>query len=99
METIFADNGWLNILGSVALTLAGFVANKYIIPFLNVGRRKKYAEYIAAIAEEAIDELRTKYPDKTWLEHLQEAIEVVISITAIDADIAARAVKAAAARR
>ena len=99
MEPILADAGWMGILGSVALTLVGFVANKYVIPFLKIGRRQKYAEFIAAIAEEAIDELRTKYPDKGWLEHLQEAIDVVISITGIDAEIAQRAVKAAAARR
>lgn len=99
MEPILSSGGWLGILGSIALTLAGFVANKYIIPFLQVGRRQKYAEFIAAIAEEAIDELRNKYPDKAWLEHLQEAIDVVIMITGISPEIAQRAVRAAASRR
>ncbi len=99
MDFILSDGGWLGILGSIALTLVGFVANKYVIPFLQVGKRQKYAEYIAAIAGEAIDDLRNRYPDKAWLEHLQEAVDVVIAITGIAPDIAVRAVHAAAARR
>lgn len=92
-------DSWLGILGSIGLTLLGFVAQRYVIPFLQVGRRQKYAEFIAAIAEEAIDELRAKYPSKSWLKHLDEAVDVVVEITGISHEIGRRAVKAAAARR
>jgi hypothetical protein len=89
----------MGIFGSLGLTLLGFVAQKYVVPFLKVGRRQKYAQYIAAIADEAIDELRIKYPEKTWLKHLDEAVDVVVEITGISHEISLRAVRAAAARR
>ena len=97
--SLFDPGSWLGILGSVGLTLLGYVAQRYVVPFLKVGRRQKYAEFIAAIAEEAIDELRTKYPDKEWLTHLDEAVAIVCEITGISPEIGLRAVNAAAARK
>ncbi|HKK21959.1 MAG TPA: hypothetical protein VJ983_10840 [candidate division Zixibacteria bacterium] len=100
MEAFSLDPGsWLGLLGSVGLLLVGHVAKKYIIPFLSVGNRKQYATYIATIADEVTDDLRSKYPDKEWLQHLDEAIDALISICGISEDIARRAINASVARK
>lgn len=79
--------------------MVAFLAQKYVIPFLQVGRRQKYAEYIGVIADEITDELRLKYPDRQWLQHLDEAVDQLIQICGISADIARRAINAAASRK
>jgi hypothetical protein len=100
VEAFSLDPGsWLGLLGSVGLLLVGHVAKKYIIPFLSVGNRKQYATYIATIADEVTDDLRSKYPDKEWLQHLDEAIDALISICGISEDIARRAINASVARK
>ncbi len=97
-QTIQADT-WLGLLGSVALLAATYLANRYIIPFLKVGKRQKLAEFVAAIADDVTDELRQKYPNNEWLKHLDEAIENLIAICGVTPDIAERAVNASAARK
>ncbi len=89
----------LGLLGSVGLAMATYLANKYVIPFLSVGKRHKYAEYIATIAEDVIDELRAKYPEREWLKHLDEAVDQLIDICGISDEIARRAIAASASRR
>lgn len=89
----------LGLVSSVGLALATYLANKYVIPFLAVGRRQRYAEHIATIADELTDELRTKYPERSWLEHLDEVIDRLIDICNIRPEIARRALRAAAARK
>jgi hypothetical protein len=100
MESILAQtDSWLGPLGSVALLLATYVAKKYVIPFLQVGKRQRYAQFIAAIADEVTDDLRSKYPNKQWLKHLDEAVDRLIQICGVTPEIARRAVRAAAARK
>ncbi len=97
-QTFQADT-WLGLLGSLALVAATYLANRYVIPFLKVGKRQKLAEFIAAIADDVTDELRQKYPNNEWLKHLDEAIDSLIAICGVSSDIAERAVKASAARK
>ena len=100
MEAILSQpDSWVSILGSVAMLLAGWAANKYAIPFLKVGKRQKYAQFIATIADEVIDDLRNKYPDKKWLEYLDEAVDRLIAICGASPEIARRAISAASARK
>lgn len=100
MDALYMQaGGWLGVLGSVGLMLAGFLAKQYVIPFLSVGHRQKYAEYIAAIADEVTDELRARYPDKEWLTHLDEAVETLAEICGVSREVALRAVRASAARK
>lgn len=100
MEQLLASSSsWMNLLGSVGILFAGHIANKYIIPFLKIGKRKQYAQYIATIADEVTDDLKSKYEEKEWLKHLDEAVDMLISICDISPVIATRAVKAAAARK
>ena len=100
MESILSQAGsWGGLLGSVALVLATYVANKYVIPFLKVGKRQKYAQFIATIANEVTDDLRNRYPDKKWLKYLDEAVDRLIAICGVSPEIARRAISAAAARK
>ena len=81
MESLFSEpTSWLGMLGSVGILLVGHVANKYIIPFLKIGKRKQYAQYIATIADEITDDLKNKYPEKDWFKHLDSAKETIIVI-------------------
>ena len=99
MDLQFSQAGtWLGLLGSIGLTLATYLANRYIIPFLSIGKRQRYAQYIAAIADELTDGLRGKYPESEWLAHLDEAVDGLIAICNITPEIARRAIQAAAAR-
>lgn len=92
-------NTWLGLLGSVGLLLASYLAKRYVIPFLQVGKRQQFAQYIAVIADEVLDELRLKYPDRQWLTHLDEAIKKLAEICGISSEIAERAIRASAARK
>lgn len=100
MEGLFSQPGsWFSVLGSVGLILAGRVVTKYVIPFLSVGRRERYARHIAFIADDITDDLRGKYPDREWLKHLDEGVDRLISICGIGPDVARRAVNASVARK
>ncbi|HOP06019.1 MAG TPA: hypothetical protein PLF13_01875 [candidate division Zixibacteria bacterium] len=94
-----SSSSWLGLLGSIGLMLASQLATRYVIPFLKIGKRQQYAGYIATIADEVTDDLRTRYPDKDWLAHLDEAIDSLISICGISSEIAQRAVSAAVGRK
>ena len=100
MESIFFNPGsWLGFLGSVGLALTAHIARKYIIPFLKIGKRQRYAGYIATIADEITDDLRTRHPNKQWLQHMDEAVDRLIDICGISPEIARRAIRASAARK
>jgi hypothetical protein len=100
VDPIISGTGsWLTVLGSVGLLLAGHLARKYIIPFLQIGKRQRYAQFIAAIADEVTDDLRNRYPQRAWLKHLDEAIDALVAICGVSSEIARRAVNAAVARK
>jgi hypothetical protein len=100
MELLFGNpTSWLGIIGTVGLTLAGYLAQRYVIPFLKIGHRQKYAQYIGAIADDLTDELRAKYPGRDWLAHLDEAVDRLIEICGVTQEIARRALRASAARK
>ncbi len=90
---------WTGLFGTIGLTMAGYLAQRYVIPFLKIGKRQNYATYISVIADELIDELRLKYPDKKWLEHLDDLLERLVDICSISPEIASRALRASAARK
>jgi hypothetical protein len=100
METMTTNSGsWLGLLGSVGFVLASYVVKRYIIPFLQIGKRQQYAQFVTVIADEVIDELRQKYPDREWLTHLEEAVTKLAGICGVSTEIAERAVRASAARK
>ena len=100
MDSIVTEpNSWLGVLSSVALLIATYVVKKYVIPFLQVGKREKYARFIATIADEVTDDLRGRYPNEEWVKHLDEGIDRLIEICGVSQEIARRSVGAAAARK
>ncbi len=86
-------------IGSAVIAIAGWVGARYFAPFLQIGKRKQYAQWIAVIADEITDELVQKYPNKKWLERLDEAVDKLIEVCGIGKDISGRAVRAAIGRK
>ena len=86
-------------IGAVFMAAVAFTAKKYLLPFLEIESRRRYAAYIAAIADDVTDELVLRYPDRKWLQYLDEAVDKIIQICKIDQEVARRAVQAAAARK
>lgn len=99
METINHTPTILELLGTLGLTLAGYLAQRFVVPFLRIGKRERYAKLITTIANEVIDDLKVRYPDKTWLEHLEEAVATLAEICGVSPEIARRAINAATARQ
>ncbi len=100
MDSFFSQGtSWLGLLSSVGMILVGHVANKYVIPFLKIGKRKQYAQYIATIADEITDDLKNKFPKKEWLKHLDSAVDTLISISGVSPQVARRAISASASRK
>jgi len=100
MEFLFSKAGSLaGLLGSVAMMFAGYLANQFVIPFLRVGRRQKYASLIATLADEITDELCAAHPKKDWLNYVDTAVDTLIRICEIPDEVARRAVRAALARK
>lgn len=98
----FIVNNFLTIVGgtgTVLLAVIGWVTKKYLVPYLKVESRRKYAKYIALIADEITDELRAKYPNQSWAKYIDEAVDKIIKICGIDTEIARRAVMAAINRK
>ncbi len=98
-QPLLLTGGLLELLGSVGILVAGWIANQYVIPFLKVGRRHRYAQLIATLADEITDDLRERYSEKEWLSHLDEAIDRLAEVLGIDNEVARRAVRAAVARK
>ena len=98
-EMMSTPVGWVGLLGSMALMVVGHVGRKYLLPFLSVGKRQRYAGFVAQIADEITDDLRQKYPDREWTEWLDEAVDLLVDICDVGPDVARRAISAAMARK
>jgi len=98
----FIGGNIINLVGGISAMImiaASWIAKKYLIPYLKVESRRKYAAYIAAIADEVTDELRAKYPDKPLIGYIDEAVDKIIKICGIDLEIARRAISASISRK
>ncbi len=100
LESIFTSVvGWTGMVGSVILMVVGYLGRKYLIPYLLVAKRREYAIWIAAIADELTDDLKARYPNNGWVNNLDAAIDKLMDICDISKVIAKRAVNAAVARK
>ncbi|MFH1700738.1 MAG: hypothetical protein ABIE07_09150 [Candidatus Zixiibacteriota bacterium] len=100
--TGFIGDNLLALAGGIwalAGIIISYVSKKYLIPMLNVDKKRKYAAWIAAIADELTDDLVARYPDKKWIEELDKAVDKIIEICGINKDVAERAIRAAATRK
>ena len=96
-----ADN-IINLAGGVGalfMVILAYLARTYLVPFLKLEHRRRYAVYIATIADEVTDDLVRRYPDRHWLKYLDQAVDKIIEICNIDRDIAERAASAALSRK
>jgi hypothetical protein len=85
--------------GAVLMVVVTWLARKYLVPLLELEKRRRYARYIAIIADEVTDDLVRKYPDEAWLQYIDEAVDKIISVCHIDIEVARRATSAALARK
>lgn len=98
----FVSDNLLALAGGVwalAGIIISYVGKKYLIPLLRVEKRRRYAGWIAAIADELTDDLVARYPGKKWIEELDKAVDKIIEICGINKEVAERAIRAAASRK
>jgi hypothetical protein len=86
-------------VGAIIMAVTAWFTKKYLIPYLKMESRRRYARWIAIIADELTDDLRARYPHQTLLKYADEAVDRIIQICEIDIEIARRAVSAAIARK
>lgn len=96
-----ADNviGLAGGVGALFMVLLAYLARIYLVPFLKLEHRRRYAVYIATIADEVTDDLVRRYPDKQWLKYVDQAVDKIIEVCDIDREIAERAASAALSRK
>lgn len=100
LDTLFNNLvGIFGGIGAILMAVAVWLARKYLVPYLAVERHRRYAEYIALIADDVTDDLIARYPDNAWLKRLDEAVDKVIEICGIEDEVAQRAVSAAITRK
>jgi hypothetical protein len=85
--------------GAIFSALVVWLARQYLVPYLAVEKRRRYAEYIALIADEVTDDLIRKYPESDWMKRLDEAVDKIMEICGIEDEIARRAASAAISRK
>ena len=98
----FLANNVLSLTGGIWSVLAfavAYLAKKYLMPLVEVERNRRYANWIAAIADELTDDLKARYPDKRWVEELDKAVDKIMEICGINEEVAQRAIRAAATRK
>lgn len=78
---------------------AAWLARQYLVPLLQVEKRRRFAGWIAAIADDVTDDLRMRYPGEAWAAELDRAVDRLIEVCGIDREVAERAVHAAVTRR
>jgi hypothetical protein len=81
------------------LTSSLYLVRKYVMPLLKVERNRRYAEWIAKIADEVTDDLVGRYPERDWARMLDELVDGVIRICGVSPETAKRAAGAAVGRR
>ena len=86
-------------IGSIIMVIVGYVAKRYLVPFLQIAKRRQYALYIAAIADDVTDDLKAKYPGNEWVDRLDQAVDKIMDICDINRTIAKRAANAAVGRK
>jgi hypothetical protein len=95
----------INILsfGNAILTILGmvivFIGKNYVLPFLKVEKRRRYAKWIAHLADEISDDLLARYPEDSWIKFVDESVDKLMEVCGIDKDVAGRAINSALHRK
>jgi hypothetical protein len=88
-----------NMLIGVLGLLVAFVGKNYLLPLLKVERSRRFARWIALLADEITDELLARYPDNAWVKFIDDAVDSLMEICGISEEIASRAINSALARK
>ncbi len=89
------ENALIGLLG----LLVAFVGKNYLLPLLKVERSRRFARWIALLADEITDDLVARYPDNGWVKFIDEAVDSLMEICGISQEIAGRAINSALARK
>lgn len=81
------------------LIILGWVLKKYLVPWLGTGTRLALAQKLAIIADDITDWLVTKFPDATWDDLLDRAVDKLVEILGIEREVAERVTTAAFKRK
>lgn len=97
----FMEHG-LAVMGgvwSVIGVVVVWLAKKYLVGWLKVDKRKKYATYVVQIADEMIEAAMAKWPDEKWLAQVDKIIEDLADVCEISLEAAKRVVDSQVAYR
>ena len=86
-------------IGAITIAVVAWLAKNYLVDFLKVGTRERYAKWLMYIADDATDDLLVKYPDSTILGLLDEAVDKIMEICKVDKMTARRVANASFARK
>jgi len=86
------------ILAMLSLAVV-FVGKNYLLPFLSIEKNRRYARWIAHLADEITDDLMARYPNNKWVKFIDESVDKLMEICGIDKEVAKRAVNSALKRK
>lgn len=89
------QNALIGVLGM----LVAFIGKNYLLPLLKVERSRRFAGWIALLADEITDELVARYPENNWVKFIDDAVDSLMEICGISQEIASRAINSALARK
>ena len=95
MNILSFENAILAILSMVVV----FFGKNYLLPFLRVEKRRRYAKWIAHLADEITDDLLARYPGNKWVKFMDESVDKLMEICGISEDVAGRAINSALHRK
>ena len=95
----FISSSLLPGIGSLLLVVVGWVAQKYLVPFLATEQKKRLAEHVLLIADEVTSSLVLKYPASGWANWIDQAVEQIMQISGVSREVAMRAATAALVRK
>jgi hypothetical protein len=89
--------GLLGGIWGIVGIVAAFLAKAYLVPFLKIEKNRRYAEWIARIADDLTDDLKHRYPEEEWAQRLDELVDKIMEVCSISEETARRALAAATA--
>ncbi len=88
-----------NTLIGVLGLLVAFLGKNYLLPLMKIERSRRFAGWIALLADEITDELVSRYPGNAWVKFIDDAVDSLMEICGISEQIASRAINSALARK
>lgn len=84
---------------ALVLIVVGWMAKRYLVPWLDTQLKKNLAQYVLLIADELTDYYSAKYPGNKIWEFLDEAVDKLMEICGVSEGTARRALEASLGRK